>query len=85
MSTFTRGNRAPMTDTEQVLETRITNAIEHARAEQERWQTRSEDSTNEAERLDATVHLAASAAVLSVLEEILEPGTHSEDDARQDT
>ncbi|NMO91541.1 hypothetical protein [Actinomycetospora sp. TBRC 11914] len=60
------------------LETRIVNAIELARAEQERWQGQLDAATSETEQLEATVHLAASNAVIGVLEEILEPGTRSQ-------
>jgi hypothetical protein len=63
------------------LETRIVSAIEAARAEQERWQAQGEAATDETEQLEATIHLAASNAVLSVLEEVLEPGTHSEQES----
>lgn len=60
------------------LEARIAHAIELARAEQERWQAQTEAATDEAGQLEAAIHLAASKSVVEVLEEVLEPGTHSE-------
>ncbi len=59
------------------LEARVVDAIELARAEQDRWQAEVDDATDESQQIAASTHLAASSAVLVVLEEVLEPGTHS--------
>jgi hypothetical protein len=60
------------------LEARVVAAIETARTEQQRWQAAVDDATDEAQQIAASTHLAASSAVRAVLEEVLEPGTHSE-------
>ncbi|HEY2193979.1 MAG TPA: hypothetical protein VGH76_17020 [Actinomycetospora sp.] len=58
------------------LEARVVAAIETAEAEQRRWQAESDDATDEVQQIAASTHLAAASAVLAVLEEVLEPGTH---------
>ena len=60
------------------LEARIVAAIEAAKSERERWQAELDDATEQAQQVLASTHLAASSTVLSVLQELLEPGTHSE-------
>ena len=60
------------------LESRVVAAIEAAKTEQRRWQAELDDAGDEAQQVLASTHLAASSAVLSVLQEVLEPGTHSE-------
>jgi hypothetical protein len=72
------------TDHPDDLEARIANAIELARAEQERWQAQTETATDEAGQLEAAIHLAASKSVVEVLEEVLEPGTHSQQQESSD-
>ena len=59
------------------LEARVVAAVELARSEQERWQKESDAATDEDQQVAASMHLAASSAVLAVLEEVLEPGTHA--------
>ena len=53
-------------------------AIEAAKTERRRWQAELDDASDEAQQVLASTHLAASSAVLLVLQEVLEPGTHSE-------
>jgi hypothetical protein len=60
------------------LEARVVAAIDTARTEQQLWQAEVDDAADEAQQIAARTHLAASSAVLAVLEEVLEPGTHSE-------
>lgn len=60
------------------LETRVDAVIEAAKAEQQRWQPEVDGASDEAQQVLASTHLAASSAVLSVLQEVLDPGTHSE-------
>jgi hypothetical protein len=72
------------TDQSDDLEARIANAITLARDEQERWQAQAESATDEAGQLEAAIHLAASRSVVEVLEEVLEPGTHAQQDGAPD-